>query len=64
MQIDKSQIIEFLKERGHQDEAERAEQNLPDQVDTDEQGGLLAQHGISVRVLTDKLGGDDLSDLI
>lgn len=57
MQLDKTQIIEFLKERGEHDKAQQAEQQLPDQVDTDQHGGLLAQHGVSVQELMDKFGG-------
>jgi hypothetical protein len=57
MQIDKNQIIELLRQRGDHDRADQAEKQLPDTVDTDEHGGLLAQHGISVDELKDKLGG-------
>jgi len=64
MNIDKDTILNMLRSNGQDSDADQAQRDLPDQVDTDEQGGLLAQHGISVRVLTDKLGGDDLSDLI
>ena len=58
MQLDKAQIIDFLKERGDDAQAEQAQQQLPDKVDTDQQGGLLAQHGVSVQELMDKFGGD------
>jgi hypothetical protein len=63
MQLDKTQIIEFLKERGQQSEADNAEQDLPEQVDTDQHGGLLAQHGISVQDLMGKFGGGHLDNL-
>lgn len=63
MQFDKSQIVEFLKERGQHDQAQQAEQQLPDQVDTNQHGGLLAQHGISVDDLIGKFGGG-LKDLL
>ena len=42
MQIDKSQILEFLKSRGDNDKAAQAENELPDQVDTDQHAGLLS----------------------
>lgn len=58
MQLDKAQIIEFLKERGDHTQAQRAEHHLPDKVDTDQQGGLLAQHGVSAEELISKYGGD------
>lgn len=57
MKIDKPQIIELLKERGQQAQADKAEQNLSDEGDTDQHGGLLAQHGLSAEDLIGKLGG-------
>jgi hypothetical protein len=57
MQLDKAQIVEFLKQRGRPVEAQRAAERLPNTVDTDEQGGLLAQHGVSVEELLNKFGG-------
>ena len=40
MQVDKNQIIELLNSRGDQDKATRADQDLPDTVDTDQDAGL------------------------
>ena len=54
MQIDKQQVIEFLKSRGEQDKAQQAEGQLPDQVDTDQHADLLGQLGINPQEL---LGG-------
>jgi hypothetical protein len=64
MQLDKSQVIEFLKEHGQHSEAEQAEQHLPEQVDTDQHGGLLAQLGISVQDLLGSFGGEGLGKLV
>lgn len=64
MQLDKAQIVEVLKERGQHQQADQAEQSLPEQVDTDEHGGLLAQHGISVEELLSKFGGGGLGKLL
>lgn len=58
MQLDKTQVLEFLKERGDPAQAEQAEPHLPDQVDTEQHGGLLAQHGVSAEELISKFGGD------
>ena len=58
MQIDKQQVLEFLRSRGDQQQAQQAESELPDQVDTDQHADLLAQHGVSVQDLMDKFGGD------
>ena len=54
MQIDKQEIIELLRSRGEDDTADRAESQLPDQVDTDEHRSTLDQLGINP---TDLLGG-------
>ncbi|MDQ0616264.1 hypothetical protein [Arthrobacter globiformis] len=57
MQIDKSQILEFLRSRGDNDKAAQAENELPDQVDTDQHAGLLSQFGINPADLLGKLPG-------
>lgn len=57
MRIDKAQIIELLKSRGDQDQAAQAESDLPEQVDTEQDSGLLAKFGIDPKELLGKLGG-------
>ena len=57
MNIDKSQIIELLRSRGEDDKATQADSELPDQVDTDNDAGMLSKFGISP---TDLLGGSGL----
>jgi hypothetical protein len=57
MQIDKAQILEFLRSRGDNDKAAQAETELPDQVDTDQHAGLLSQLGINPADLLGKLPG-------
>jgi hypothetical protein len=47
MQIDKQQIIEFLKSRGDQGKVDQAQSELPDQVDTDQHAGLLERFGVN-----------------
>ena len=37
MQIDKQQILQLLQNQGDQGKADQADQQLPDQVDTDDQ---------------------------
>ncbi len=46
MQIPKEQILQMLRDRGDGDKAQQADQQLPDQVDTDKHGDLLKQIGI------------------
>lgn len=55
MQIDKQQIIQMLRERGDHDDAEKAEQQLPDKVDHEEHQSLLQQFGINPQELIGKL---------
>jgi hypothetical protein len=64
MQIDKAQIVEFLKERGQHFEADKAQHALPDKVDTDQHGGLVAQHGISIQDLLGQFGDGNLGKLL
>ena len=56
MQIDKNQILELLRSQGEHGKADQADQDLPDQVDTDEHGGLLGNLGIDPMALLGSLG--------
>jgi hypothetical protein len=57
MQLDKNQIIELLRSQGDQQKAQQAEQELPQQVDTDRDGGLLAKLGLDPQELIGRLTG-------
>ena len=57
MQIDKAQIIEFLKNRGDRDKAAQPQSELPDQVDTDQHADLLSKFNIDPQELLGGLGG-------
>ena len=57
MQIDKQQIIDFLKQQGNQDKAAKADSELPEKVDTERDSGLLSSLGIDVDALLSKLPG-------
>lgn len=57
MQIDKAQILELLTSQGNHDQAQQAEGELPDQVDTEQHAGLLSKFGIDPQMLLGKLGG-------
>ena len=64
MQLDKNMILDLLRERGQQDQADQADQQLPDQVDTDQHAGLLQQFGLDPQELIQKLmGGGGLPKL-
>jgi hypothetical protein len=54
-------ILDLLRERGQGDQASQAEQELPDQVDTDKDSGLLQKFGLDPQELIQKfMGGGGL----
>ncbi len=57
MNIDKSQIIDLLRSQGDSDKADQADAELPDEVDTDRDKGLLDKFGLDVGDLVSKFGG-------
>ena len=62
MNIDKDQILQLLRSQGKNDQADKAQGELPDQVDTDndQHAGMLSKYGIdpsSLGGLGGKLGG-------
>ena len=64
MEIDKDTILGMLRERGRNEEAARAEQELPDTVDTDRDAGLLEKFGLDPSELMGRLsGGADIPGL-
>jgi hypothetical protein len=46
VKIDKQQIVELLRERGDNDKAQQAEQELPQEVDTEEHSDVLQRFGV------------------
>ena len=61
MQLDKNMILDFLREQGQQDQASQADQELPDQVDTDQHAGILQKFGLDPQELIQKfMGGGGL----
>jgi hypothetical protein len=66
MQLDKQQIISYLKDRGDDQKASRADDELPQKVDTDKQEhqNLLQQLGIDPMQLAKQfLGGKGIPGL-
>ena len=57
MEIDKGTVLSLLRERGEDDKAAQAEQELPDQVDTDRDAGLLERFGVSPQELLGRFTG-------
>jgi hypothetical protein len=58
MEFSKDQIVDLIREQGDQDKASQADQELPDQVDTDRDSGLLSKFGIDPQDLISRLGGN------
>ena len=56
MELPKDQIIELLRERGENDKADSANDELPDPVDTDKHGDLLDKLGIDPGSLLGGIG--------
>jgi hypothetical protein len=56
VEIPKDKILELLKGRGDDQQAQQAQSELPDQVDTDRDQGLLARFGIDGNDLIGGLG--------
>lgn len=56
MQIPKDKILDMIRGRGDNDQAAQAQTELPDQVDTDKDQGLLAKFGINPADLIGGLG--------
>ena len=59
MNISKDQIVQLLESQGKNDQASQASQQLPDQVDTDNQdhASMLSKFGLDPSKLGDMLGG-------
>lgn len=61
MMIDKQQILDLLKQRGDDQAAGQAESELPAQVDTNQDSGLLDKFGIKPE---DFLGGGGIGGML
>jgi hypothetical protein len=57
LQIPKDKILEMLRGRGDDEKAAQADRELPDQVDTERDKGMLDKLGIDPQELMGKLGG-------
>lgn len=57
MQISKDKIVEMIKSRGDHEQAKQAESELPENVDSEQDSGLLAKFGIDAQSLPGGIGG-------
>ena len=58
MKIDKDTILDLIKQHVGGDKAAEAARELPDEVDTEADRGLLAKFGIDADKILDLLPGD------
>ena len=52
MEIDKESVLKLIRERGDDEQANQAETELPDQIDTDRDASLLQRFGVDPQDLT------------
>ena len=64
MQIPKEQILDLLRQQGKDDQVGEADKQLPDQVDPQQDAGLLEKFGIDPGDLLSKFGGGALGGKI
>jgi hypothetical protein len=57
MEIDKNMIVSMLRERGDNERASQAEQELPERVDTDRDQNLLERFGVDPSELMSRFSG-------
>lgn len=57
MRTEKSQILDLLRTRGDDAAAERADRELPDQVDIHEHRGVLDELGVDPMALASEFAG-------
>ena len=63
MQIDRESVLNMLREQGKTDQAQQAEQELPDSVDTERDAGLLERFGINPQDVLSRFGGGNIPGL-
>jgi hypothetical protein len=61
MQLDKNTILDLLRQRGDHQRAGQADQELPDQVDTDQHADLLDRFGLDPKELLGRFTGGGLT---
>jgi hypothetical protein len=63
VQLSKERIVEMLRDQGDGQRADRAAQELPDDVDADRDGELLERLGIDPKELLQRLAGEGIPRL-
>jgi hypothetical protein len=56
MLFDKQAVVDHILQQVGPDQAQQAAQSLPDQVDTEQHGGMLQQFGVDPQSMASQLG--------
>jgi len=64
VKLDKQELVRVLRTEGDNDTADRAEQRLPDEIDTDRDGDALDSIGLDRTKLLAKLAGGGLGGTV
>ncbi len=64
MKLDKQELVRMLRTEGDNDTADRAESQLPNEIDTDRDGDALAAVGLDRTQLMNKLAGGSLGGTV
>lgn len=57
MEFSKQQVVDLVKDQMGGDQAAQAAQQLPDQIDHEQDGELLQEFGVNPQELMDRFGG-------
>ena len=64
MKLDKQELVRLLRTQGDTDPADQGENRLPDEIDTDRDGGALDAIGLDGTQLMAKLAGGSFGTTI
>jgi hypothetical protein len=64
VKLDKQELVRVLRTEGDNDTADKAEQSLPDEIDTDRDGDALDSIGLDRTQLLAKLAGGGLGGTV
>ena len=64
MKLDRQELVRVLRTEGDNDTADKAEQSLPDEIDTDRDGDALESIGLDRTQLMAKLAAGGLGGAV
>jgi hypothetical protein len=63
MQMTRDRIVAMLRDEGHGERADRAERELPEEVDAERDAGLLERLGLDPKELVQRIAGEGIPRL-